>query len=363
MRTGAVPRSRCTSVRVGGIVRRQSPSASDAAPDASATTAPDANVITAPYAPVTTRRTRRPTATTGDARPYRCHRARASAGLGAFAVPPSGAADSLRGRGCQGETHGVRARRRRRGRRVREGKESGARVIVGPLVRDDMKTLAAAGLELPPTIALNQLDEGTTLPRTCTRSPSRSTARRGSSPPRREDGAMTVAVIAATQHGSSASRLHSMPNGYSPAAGSGDVPVRPRAGCLRLMRRELVKAPVDAVLLAVDATDAALVKLMSARSELHQQPGQRTPASGNPARSRQRALCRHAVARRCRRGRVRGAQRPDYPNATSTGSTRSAWTPSRRAGVRGRFAAKLEFDGATGHLSLDSTRQFVREDG
>src|SRR4029450_13233559 len=46
-----------------------------------------------------------------------------------------------------------------------KAKAAGARVIVGPLVRDDMKTLAMSGVELPPTIALNQLDEGMALPR------------------------------------------------------------------------------------------------------------------------------------------------------------------------------------------------------
>ena len=46
-----------------------------------------------------------------------------------------------------------------------KAKAVGARVIVGPLVRDDMKTLASAGADLPPTIALNQLDEGAPLPR------------------------------------------------------------------------------------------------------------------------------------------------------------------------------------------------------
>ena len=38
-------------------------------------------------------------------------------------------------------------------------REAGARVIVGPLVRDDLKALVASGRDLPVTIALNQLDE------------------------------------------------------------------------------------------------------------------------------------------------------------------------------------------------------------
>ena len=39
-------------------------------------------------------------------------------------------------------------------------RDGGARVIVGPLVRDDLKTVVAAdGVDLPFTIALNQLDD------------------------------------------------------------------------------------------------------------------------------------------------------------------------------------------------------------
>lgn len=41
---------------------------------------------------------------------------------------------------------------------------AGAKVIVGPLVRDDLKVVAAMTLEIPYTIALNQLDEGTETP-------------------------------------------------------------------------------------------------------------------------------------------------------------------------------------------------------
>ncbi len=40
----------------------------------------------------------------------------------------------------------------------------GAKVIVGPLVRDNLKTIATANLALPVTLALNQLDDGTPLP-------------------------------------------------------------------------------------------------------------------------------------------------------------------------------------------------------
>ena len=43
-------------------------------------------------------------------------------------------------------------------------RDGGARVVVGPLVRDDLKALIAADRDLPVTIALNQLDDAAPLP-------------------------------------------------------------------------------------------------------------------------------------------------------------------------------------------------------
>lgn len=54
--------------------------------------------------------------------------------------------------------------------RVREAFDEavalGVRIIVGPLVRDDLRTVAASDAALPLTLALNQLDDGTPLPPT-----------------------------------------------------------------------------------------------------------------------------------------------------------------------------------------------------
>jgi outer membrane PBP1 activator LpoA protein len=41
---------------------------------------------------------------------------------------------------------------------------TGARVVVGPLVRDDLRALVASDTPLPLTLALNQLDDGVALP-------------------------------------------------------------------------------------------------------------------------------------------------------------------------------------------------------
>ena len=45
-----------------------------------------------------------------------------------------------------------------------QAREAGVRVIVGPLVRDDVKAIAIMGVDSPLVLALNQVDEGATLP-------------------------------------------------------------------------------------------------------------------------------------------------------------------------------------------------------
>src|SRR5262249_31697754 len=137
-----------------------------------------------------------------------------------------------------------------------------ARVIVGPLVRDDLRTIATAGLALPPTIALNQLDETSVLPQnmyalTLTLdSDARQLAHRA-----RDEGATTVAVIASDSP--LQQRFASAFNAEWILAG-GDAPVMFRfdraPDVLQALRRDLIKARFDAALLAIDGSDAALAK-------------------------------------------------------------------------------------------------------
>jgi len=246
-----------------------------------------------------------------------------------------------------------------------KAKDSGARVIVGPLVRDDMKNLAAAGLDLPPTIALNQLDEGTALPANVYAlsltidGEARQLARRA-----REDGAATVAVIASDTPRQQ--RFASAFNAEWILAGGG-APVIFRFDAapevLRLMRRELVKTPVDAALLAVDGTDAALAKpyvgaipsYTSSQVNERQPPETLRELDGVRFFDMPWLVDADATA-------FAALKRPDYPNATLD---RLYALGVDAFHVARAFAdgppAKLEFDGATGHLSLDATRQFVRE--
>jgi outer membrane PBP1 activator LpoA protein len=138
----------------------------------------------------------------------------------------------------------------------------GVRVVVGPLLRDDLKTLAIAEPEIPWTIALNQLDDRTSMPPTVfslaltIEADARVLARRTL-----YDGARSVDVIS-----SDAPLMKRLALAYTGEwiAGGGAPPAdfrfEPAPESLALLRRMLTRALPDAVLLAVDGNQAALVK-------------------------------------------------------------------------------------------------------
>jgi outer membrane PBP1 activator LpoA protein len=141
-------------------------------------------------------------------------------------------------------------------------KASGARVIVGPLVRDDVRAIAGVGRDVPWIIALNQLDEGNPLPvRVYTLAlaidgEARQLARRA-----RSDGAQSVVIVG----GETALQKRfadAFVGEWILAGGGPPATLRfDRApGMLAVLRREFTRAAPDAVLLAVDAQDAALAK-------------------------------------------------------------------------------------------------------
>jgi outer membrane PBP1 activator LpoA protein len=246
-----------------------------------------------------------------------------------------------------------------------KAKAARARVIVGPLVRDDMKALVAAGEELPPTIALNQLDEGASLPRniyvlTLTiDGEARQLARRA-----RDEGAEKVVVIASDTPRQQ--RFASAFNAEWILAGGGE-PVMyrfdPSPDVLRLMRRELVKSPVDAALLAVDAEDAARAKPYVGSipsytsSEVNERQSPDALRDLDNVRFVDIPWLVDADA-----AAFADLKRPRYPNPSLERLYALGMDAFR---VAQEFAeglpSRLEFDGATGHLSLDETRQFVRE--
>jgi len=246
-----------------------------------------------------------------------------------------------------------------------KAKDAGAGVIVGPLVRDDMKALAASGADLPPTIALNQLDEGTSLPRnvyilTMTiDGEARQLARVA-----RDEGAATVAVIASDTPRQQ--RFASAFNAEWILAG-GDAPVMfrfdPSPDVLRLLKRELGKG-FDVALLAVDAPDAARLKpyLGSIPSYTSSEVNERQ--SPDVLRDLDNVRFVEIPWLAGADGAAPpGEKRTEYPNpalerlyALGMDAFRAA-----QAFSAGNRPSRLEFDGATGHLSLESTRQFARE--
>jgi hypothetical protein len=132
---------------------------------------------------------------------------------------------------------------------------------------------------------------------------------------------------------------------------------------LALLRREIGRAPVDAVLLAVDGADAALVKTYVGTIATY------TSSQVNDRQPRE--LIRDLddvwfvdipwLADPDARG-FANIPRPELPNAALD---RLYALGIDAFGVARAFADgppdRLEFDGATGHLSLDASRQFVRE--
>lgn len=243
--------------------------------------------------------------------------------------------------------------------------KAGARVIVGPLVRDDLKAVATAGLELPPTIALNQLDDGAPLPEAMYAlsltldSDARQLARRA-----RDDGAVTVAVIASDTP--LQQRFAAAFNAEWILAGGG-APVMfhfdRSPDVLVQLRRELIRTQFDAALLAIDGTDAALAK-----SYVKSIP---TYASSLVNDRQTREALRDLDELRFvdipwlvdpDAASFAGLKRPEY---TSAALERLYALGIDAFRIAQEFAGgprrTLDLDGATGRLSLDANHQFVRE--
>ncbi|HEV2220210.1 MAG TPA: penicillin-binding protein activator [Casimicrobiaceae bacterium] len=138
----------------------------------------------------------------------------------------------------------------------------GVRVAVGPLVRDDLKTLAISGAQLPWTLALNQLEDASPLPRAIYTFPlsvdsdARMIAKRA-----RQDGAHSIDVVDGDSPlmrrlATGFARTWVADGGSAPA----DLPFDATPDALTRLRSSLAKAPPDAMLLAMSSEHAALVK-------------------------------------------------------------------------------------------------------
>ena len=241
----------------------------------------------------------------------------------------------------------------------------GVRVAVGPLVRDDLKTLALSGARLPWTVALNQPDDDVRMPAAMfafpltVESDGRMLAQRVMA-----GGVKTVDVIA----GDSA-LMKRFAGAFASAwsEGGGRVPdafrFDPAPEALTSLRRTLGQTNPDAVLLAVSGDRAALLKpfIGSVRAYASGLVFERPP---------------QAVARDLDDVRVVEIPWLLTPNAAEfNGMPRREFDSAALARLYAlgldafRVAAafkdgppeQFELDGATGHISLAPGHQFIRE--
>lgn len=246
-----------------------------------------------------------------------------------------------------------------------KARDAGARVIVGPLVRDHLKALAASGLALPPTIALNQLDDGTAMPplvytlALAIESDARVVAHRV-----HDDGAAHVAII--TSNAPLMKRFASAFAGEWLLSG-GSAPATfafvATPDGLSALRRDLAREPVDAVVIAVEGADAALVKTFAPRVVTYASAQVNQRASPGTMRDLDDVRVvdlpwlitpdAPAFAKLPHRSFANIALDRLYALGIDAFQVADAFT----AGVPVRF----ELDGATGHLALAEGRQVTRE--
>jgi len=245
-----------------------------------------------------------------------------------------------------------------------KARAAGARVIVGPRLRDDVRWVALTTDPLPWTIALNQLDD--TRPVSdhvvalalSVESEARQIARRVNA-----DGAQTVAIVAADTPLSK--RFAAAFTGEWILLGGGppvDVRFDRSPEALSAMRANVLKK-ADAVVLAVEAHDAVLAKPYL---------GQLPVYAGSQVNDRLTSAAMRDLDD-VRFVEIPWLADPDAPSFAGIARRDYSSPVFERLYALGidafrvaqAFAdgapQRLEFDGATGHLSLESSHQFSRD--
>jgi len=246
-----------------------------------------------------------------------------------------------------------------------QARAAGARVIVGPLVRDDVRTVSTAGVDAPLVLALNQVDDAAPLAPNmyaltlAVESDARQLARLA-----RDAGAQTVAVV-----GTDSPLQKRFATAFVDAwlLLGGTAPVMFRFDrspeMLALLKRELGRTPVDAILLAVDSADAALVKpylgtrAAYAGSTVNERPTREAMRDLEDVKFVEIPWLATPDARE-----LAGIPRGDFPNASLDRLYALGVDAFQIAQMLADGSVdRIELDGATGHLSLDATRQFTRD--
>jgi outer membrane PBP1 activator LpoA protein len=244
--------------------------------------------------------------------------------------------------------------------------EAGVALIVGPLTRDDLKTVLALAPARTRMLALNQPDDGSALPpetyalAVSVESDAALLARQA-----RDDGARTLATLTSDTPLQRRFRVaFAAAWERSGGATARDYRFDPNPEVLALMRRELAARPSDAVLMCVASGDAALAKSFLAPGLVY--------ASSQIADGLSPEMLRD----------LEGVRYVEIPWLADPADP--AFARLRRASmgdpVLDRLYAlgldafalaellanpdppsRIEFDGAIGHLSLTRARTFARE--
>jgi len=246
-----------------------------------------------------------------------------------------------------------------------DARKRGVRVVVGPLLRDDLKTLAIADAEIPWTIALNQLDDPTTLPPAVysfaltVESDARTVAHR-----MQADGVRAVDVIAGDppvmKRMASAFAAEWVKTGGAPPAA---YRFDPAPEALTQLRRNLARATPDALVLAIDGAEAPLVKSFTgpvtayASGLVFERPDPATIRDLNDVRIVEVPWLATPDA-----PAFGVFARPDFGSAALQRLYALGIDAFRVAQAFGDDPPeRFELDGATGHITLVEGRQFARE--
>ena len=241
----------------------------------------------------------------------------------------------------------------------------GVRVAVGPLVRSDLDTLAASGATLPWTLALNQREDGATLPQAIFTFPlsvdsdARLLARRA-----RADGVRSVDIVEGTtplmhRLATAFAATWTSQGGSAPA----DIPFDASPQALTELRDAFARSSPDAVLLALNSRHASLVKPFL---------GTVTAYASGLVFERPTLATAHDLDG-IRVAEIPWLLTPDAPRFAALTPRDTDSDALERLYAFGfdafRIAvtfrdgppASFELDGATGHITLEPGRRFVRE--
>ena len=242
---------------------------------------------------------------------------------------------------------------------------AGARVVVGPLVRDDLKAIGQSGLELPYTIALNQMEDGAMAsPRIYTfalgvESDARVIARR-----MRDTAAQNVLIVGGEtplmkRFAGAFATSWLLEGGGAPNA----LPFDAAPDALTALKRNVIKSNADAILLALDGASAVRGKPYLGTVT--------TYASGLVFERQTPATLRDLDGLTIVEipwlatpdaPELAGLPRRDYGNAALE-RLYALGVDAFRVAQAFRFGPPDHFtlDGATGRLTLAEGRQFMRE--